>query len=100
MSVLARATAAPTHAQLGALLDSADEALVMVDGRRRVAYSNRAATRLLGCESGQGLDVALSRLAEPARSQLFDALAQPVASNWQHAGLLVPGLPVQLAVST
>ncbi|WP_088286117.1 PAS domain S-box protein [Ideonella sp. A 288] len=97
MSVLSRASAAPTHAQLGALLDSADEALVLVDPRHRVTYANRAATRLLGCEAGQGLDVAFARLAEPQRSELRDAAAGSAA--WQRDATLVDGHPVHLALA-
>jgi len=79
MSVLSRASS-PTPAQLTALLDSAGEALVMIDARRRIAWCNRAATRRLGCEIGQPLDPLRMRLAHASRAAFDATLAAAAAS--------------------
>ena len=99
MSVLSRSSAAPTLTQLGALLDSTDEGLVLFDARRRVVHANHAGTRLLGCESGQALESTAPRLIEPSRAALLAALVAPGAS-WQGTGLLPSGQSVDLRVST
>src|SRR5690348_3361244 len=98
MSVLSRATAAPSPAQLGALLDSADEALALVDSRLRLAYCNPAAMRLFGCAPAQGLDRAFTRIPEPLRAELHAALSG-AATAWRREGRLADGTAVQLHVS-
>ena len=99
MSVLARAFAAPSHAQLAALLDCADEGLALLDSRRRLTYCNHAAARLLGCESGHSAELALARLSPASRGQVLAALAEPGASGWHGLGQLTEGGAVNLSVS-
>jgi PAS domain S-box-containing protein len=87
MSVLSRPQALPTHTQLAALLDGTDDALLLVDTRRRIGFCNRAAMRLWGCEPGQDAAAGLSRLAEPARSELLAALGTVAGEGRWHARL-------------
>jgi PAS domain S-box-containing protein len=87
MSVLSRPQALPTHTQLAALLDGTDDALLLLDNRRRVSFCNRAAMRLWGCEPGQDAHAALSRLAEPASSELHAALGAVAGEGRWHARL-------------
>jgi PAS domain-containing protein len=87
MSVLSRPQALPTHTQLAALLDGADDALLLLDSRRRVSFCNRAAMRLWGCEPGQDALAALVRLAEPASSELHAALGAVAGEGRWHARL-------------
>jgi PAS domain S-box-containing protein len=87
MSVLSRPQALPTHTQLAALLDGTDDALLLLDNRRRVSFCNRAAMRLWGCEPGQDAHAALARLAEPASSELHAALGAVAGDGRWHARL-------------
>ena len=87
MSVLSRPQALPTHTQLAALLDGTDDALLLLDTRRRVSFCNRAAMRLWGCEPGQDAAAALARLAEPANSELQAALGAGAGEGRWHARL-------------
>jgi PAS domain S-box-containing protein len=87
MSVLSRPQALPTHTQLAALLDGTDDALLLLDNRRRVSFCNRAAMRLWGCEPGQDAHAALARLAEPASSELHAALGAVAGEGRWHARL-------------
>ena len=93
MTVLARPSVTPSNAQLTALLDSVDEALVLFDTRRRVAFCNQAATRLLGCSVGQGPEAVLARLPEAVRPAVRGALAGaemvPMACLGAHGQRLV-----------
>ena len=75
MSLLPRPTSLPSNAQLTALLDGVDELLLLVDARQRLSFCNRRAHRLLGCEPGQTLALALDRLDRPSRSAVQAALA-------------------------
>jgi PAS domain S-box-containing protein len=88
MSVLSRPQALPTHSQLTALLDGTDDALLLFDNRRRVSFCNHSAMRTLGCEPGQDAELALSRLAEPARSELVAALGAVAGEGHWHVQLL------------
>ncbi|MDT7836183.1 PAS domain S-box protein [Aquabacterium sp. OR-4] len=74
MALLARPVTLPSNAQLTALLDGVAEVLVLLDVRQRVAWCNKAATRLLGCEPGQAAAEALERLQAAAREALLAAL--------------------------
>lgn len=87
MSVLSRPQALPTHTQLAALLDGTDDALLLLDNRRRVSFCNRAAMRLWGCEPGQDAHAALARLAEPTNSELHAALGAVAGEGRWHARL-------------
>jgi PAS domain S-box-containing protein len=87
MSVLSRPQALPTHTQLAALLDGTDDALLLLDNRRRVSFCNRAAMRLWGCEPGQDAHAALTRLAEPTSSELHAALGAVAGDGRWHARL-------------
>ncbi|MBI3367586.1 MAG: PAS domain S-box protein, partial [Burkholderiales bacterium] len=99
MSVLSRPSA-PNPAQLTALLDSAEEALVLVDARARVGYCNHAAMRLLGCEPGQSIEAALSRLAEPGRHAVLQALAETATTAERpFAATLLDGLVLRLVLT-
>ena len=88
MSLLPRPTSLPSNAQLTALLDGVDELLLLVDARQRLSFCNRCAHRLLGCEPGQPLALALGRLDRPSRAALLAALA---------AGRADAPLPLRLA---
>lgn len=98
MSVLSRAST-PNLAQLTALLDSAGEALAMIDARRRIAWCNRAATRLLGCEIGQSLDALRLRLAEASRAAFDAALASSSAGRSSLQVCLADGSACDLVLS-
>lgn len=98
MSVLSRPQALPTHTQLAALLDGTDDALLLLDNRRRVSFCNRAAMRLWGCEPGQDAHAALARLAEPASSELHAALGAVAGEGRWHARL-ADGRRVELLLS-
>ena len=74
MSLLPRPTTLPSNAQLTALLDGVDELLLLVDARQRLSFCNRCAHRLLGCEPGQPLALALDRLDGPSRAAVQAAL--------------------------
>lgn len=87
MSVLSRPQALPTHTQLSALLDGTDDALLLLDNRRRVSFCNRAAMRLWGCEPGQDAQAALARLAEPVASELQAAMGAVAGEGRWHARL-------------
>jgi PAS domain S-box-containing protein len=74
MSLLTRHAALPSNAQLSALLDGVDEVLLLLDARHRVSYCNPVAQRLLGCETGQGVEASLERLTDAARKALLVAI--------------------------
>ena len=75
MSLLPRPATLPSNAQLSALLDGVDDALLLlVDQRQRISYRNPVAQRLLGCEAGQPLDQALAWLDAPGRQALVQAM--------------------------
>ncbi len=77
MSLLPRAATLPSNAQLSALLDGVDDALLLLlDVRQRVSYRNPVAQRLLGCEAGQALDQAMAWLDAASRAALQGALQQ------------------------
>ncbi len=71
MALLSRPFSLPSNSQLQALLDAVDEALVLFDGRGRVAWCNAAAQRVLGCAAGQSAPSALALLAPPAKDALL-----------------------------
>ena len=75
MSLLPRHATLPSNAQLSALLDGVDEALLLLDARQRVSFCNPAAQRLLGCETGQGVDSAFARVDAASRQALLGGLA-------------------------
>ena len=74
MSLLPRPTSLPSNAQLLALLDGTDELLLLVDARWRLSFCNRRAHRLLGCEPGQALALALDRLDLASQAAVQAAL--------------------------
>ncbi|MDH4391978.1 MAG: PAS domain S-box protein [Aquabacterium sp.] len=81
MSLLPRPATLPSNAQLSALLDGVDDALLLlIDLRQRISYRNPVAQRLLGCEAGQPVDQALAWLDDASRSALLQALLLPNAS--------------------
>ena len=88
MSLLPRPATWASNAQLTALLDGADELVMLFDARQRLSFCNRSAQRLLGCEPGQPLAVALSRLDFHSLSKLQAAFA---------AGQGDPALALRLA---
>jgi len=98
MSVLQRAPAAPTHAQLGALLDAADEAMALLDARQRTTWCNPAATRLLGCQRGRPLGLVFNRLDTATGRELQAALAAS-AKHWQHEGHTEDGQALNLSLA-
>jgi len=98
MSVLQRAPAAPTQAQLGALLDAADEAMALLDARQRVTWCNPAATRLLGCQRGRPLGLVFNRLDTATGRELQAALAGS-ARQWQHEGHTEDGRALRLSLA-
>ena len=75
MSLLPRQVTLPSNAQLSALLDGVEQALMLIDARQRVSFCNRAGRQLLGCEPGQALDAALRRLSADSRHALHQALS-------------------------
>ena len=75
MSLLNRAAAPPSNAQLVAMLDRSDDAVVLFDARARVAFANRSARALLGAEPGQTAQAALQALDPAGREPLLQALA-------------------------
>ena len=75
MSLLPRPTHLPSNAQLTALLDGVDELLLLVDARQRLSFCNRLAQRLLGCEPGQPLALALGRLDSASQAAVQAAVA-------------------------
>ena len=83
MSLLPRPATLPSNAQLSALLDGVDDALLLLlDTRGRVSYRNPAAHRLLGCEAGQPVEQALAWLQPDARAALLQAMAaRPMAET-------------------
>ena len=85
MSLLPRHAAPPSNAQLSAALDGVDEVLLLLDARHRVSFCNRSAQRLLGCEPGQPVRVALDRLKPASQAAVLAALAgnastEPIAA--------------------
>ena len=74
MSLLSRHATLPSNAQLSALLDGVDEVLLVLDARQRVSYCNPVAVKLLGCEAGQGVSAATSRLSATGRDDLLEAM--------------------------
>ena len=74
MSLLPRQVTLPSNAQLSALLDGVEQALLLIDARQRVSFCNRAGRQLLGCEPGQVLDAALRWLSADSRQALQQAL--------------------------
>jgi PAS domain S-box-containing protein len=85
MSLLPRHAAPPSNAQLSAALDGVNEVLLLLDARHRVSFCNRAAQRLLGCEPGQPVRLALDRFKPDAQAAVLAALtgnanSEPVAS--------------------
>ena len=81
MSLLPRHAAPPSNAQLCAALDGVDEVLLLLDARHRVSFCNRAAQRLLGCEPGQPVRVALDRLKPVSQAAVLAALAGNASSD-------------------
>ena len=81
MSLLPRHAAPPSNAQLCAALDGVDEVLLLLDARHRVSFCNRAAQRLLGCEPGQPVRVALDRLKPASQAAVLAALARNASSD-------------------
>lgn len=75
MPLLPRHATLPSNAQLSALLDGVDEALLLLDARQRVSYCNPAAQALLDCETGQGVDSAFAGTDAASRQALLTALA-------------------------
>ena len=99
MSLLPRPTSLPSNAQLTALLEQVDELLLLVDARQRLAFCNRSAHRLLGCEPGQGLAQAFERLDPPSLAALQTALATVAADADLDLDLrLAAGLPLHLSL--
>ncbi len=74
MPLLTRHATLPSHAQLSALLDDVDELLLLLDGRGRLSWCNRAAARLLDCVPGQALDAVLARADAASRGRLLAAV--------------------------
>ena len=90
MSLLPRPATLPSNAQLSALLDGVDDALLLlVDQRQRISYRNPVAQRLLGCEAGQTLEQALAWLDAAGRQRLVQALVQAPAQAPQTGQPLV-----------
>ncbi len=82
MSLLPRPATLPSNAQLTALLDGVDDALLLLlDARGRVSYRNPVAHRLLGCETGQTVEVAMARLDPASRTALQQALAKGLSGE-------------------
>ncbi len=100
MSLLPRHAAPPSNAQLCAALDGVDEVLLLLDARHRVSFCNRSGQRLLGCEPGQPVRVALDRLEPASRTAVLAALAsnagtEPVAA---HSAQLPDGTVLALSL--
>ncbi len=77
MSLLPRSATLPSNAQLSALLDGVDDALLLLlDMRHRVSYRNPVAQRLLGCESGQPVEQAMAWLDSASQAAVRKALVQ------------------------
>ncbi len=74
MPLLTRHATLPSHAQLSALLDDVDELLLLLDGRGRLSWCNRAAARLLDCVPGQLLEAVLARADAVSRDRLLAAV--------------------------
>ena len=100
MSLLPRHATLPSNAQLSALLDGVDSLLLLFDGRGRVSYRNPAAQRLLGCEPGQPVAVALARLDLAQRSVLLAAMAGGSAAQIPQAAQTLVPLRITLAPGT
>jgi PAS domain S-box-containing protein len=101
MAVLPRAPSLPSNAQLSALLDEVDEALLLFDARQRLSFCNRAAGRWLGCESGQGAALALGRLQGSVRDEVLQALAgDAVQRHWPAVACGTALLRLSLAPAT
>ncbi len=81
MSTLSRSVALPSNAQLTALLDRSDEAMLLFDPQQRLAFANRAARQRFGVEVGQRRNDALRVLGEPTAQRLRQALDAPAESN-------------------
>ena len=93
MSLLPRQVTLPSNAQLSALLDGVEQALLLLDARQRVSFCNRTARQMLGCEAGQALDAVLRWLHPASRSALTQALAAGQAGA--ELSLLLVGGPAQ-----
>ncbi len=93
MSLLPRQVTLPSNAQLSALLDGVEQALLLLDARQRVSFCNRTARQLLGCEAGQALDAVLRWLHPASRSALTQALAAGQAGA--ALSLMLVGGPAQ-----
>ncbi len=100
MSLLPRHATLPSNAQLSALLDGVDSLLLLFDGRGRVSYRNPAAQRLLGCEPGQPVAVALARLDPAQRSVLLAAMAGGSAAQTPQAPQTLVPLRITLPPGT
>ena len=83
MALLTRAAATASNAQLAALLDHSDEAMLLFDARLRLAHANRVARQLLGAQLGQSPEQALARLDAVSGAALLAALTEATALERQ-----------------
>ena len=99
MALLTRAAATASNAQLAALLDHSDEAMLLFDARLRLAHVNRVARQLLGAQLGQRAEQALAALDAVSGHALLASLAESVALERQVvvAGVLWQGSLSSLA---